>query len=65
MSGKKDTGQELVTARKLEILKILKRGTAYRMAAAGQLPYYAIGCRNRGRRFRVLEVLSVLRRPPK
>lgn len=57
------TEGELVTAEDLERIGVLRKGTAYRMAADGQLPYYSIGCRRRGIRFRVDEVLAALRRP--
>lgn len=54
---------ELVTAAALEGRGILPKGTAYKMAKAGQLPSYAVGTRGRGVRFRVEEVLEALRRP--
>lgn len=53
----------LVTAQTLEQIGIMRKGTAYRMAADGKLPHYIVGCRGRGIRFRVEEVLSALRRP--
>ena len=53
----------LVTAHTLEQIGIMRKGTAYRMAADGKLPHYIVGCRGRGIRFRVEEVLSTLRRP--
>jgi excisionase family DNA binding protein len=53
----------LVSATVLEQRGILPRGTAYRMAKAGQLPSYAIGTKGRGVRFRISEVLAALRRP--
>jgi len=53
----------LVSATVLEQRGILPRGTAYRMAKAGQLPSYAIGAKGRGVRFRISEVLAALRRP--
>ena len=52
---------ELVSAVVLEQRGILTKGTAYRMAKAGQIPSYVIG--TRGVRFRVEEVLAALRRP--
>lgn len=57
------TGDRLVTAQDLERIGVMRRGTAYRMAADGKLPHYLVGCRGRGIRFRVEEVLSALRRP--
>ena len=57
------TDQGLVTAAGLEQRHILKKGTAYRMAKAGQIPSYVVGPRGRGIRFRVEEVLAALRRP--
>lgn len=53
----------LVSAAILEQHGILSKGTAYRMAKAGQLPSYAVGAKGRGVRFRVEEVLAALRRP--
>lgn len=53
----------LITATELEALGIMPRGTAYRMAAEGKLPHYVVGCRGRGIRFKVDEVLAALRRP--
>lgn len=57
------TDDRLVTAQDLERIGVIRRGTAYRMAADGKLPHYVVGCRGRGIRFRVEEVLSALRRP--
>lgn len=54
---------ELVTASVLEERGILRKGTAYKMAAQGKLPHYVVGCHDRGVRFRVDEVLAALRRP--
>ena len=54
---------QLVTAQELEDRGVMKRGTAYRMAAAGKLPHYIVGCRGRGIRFRVGEVLEAIRCP--
>lgn len=53
----------LVTAKDLEQLGIMPKGTAYRMAAENKLPHYVLGCRGRGIRFRIDEVLAALRRP--
>ena len=53
----------LVTANDLEKLGILPKGTAYKMAAENKLPHYVVGCRGRGIRFRVEEILATLRRP--
>ena len=55
--------EELVSAGTLEQRGILPKGTAYRMAAAGQIPSYSVGTKGRGVRFRVPEVLAALRRP--
>jgi hypothetical protein len=55
--------ESLVTAQDLERRGILRRGTAYRMAEAGKLPHYIIGCRGRGVRFRIDEVVAALRVP--
>ncbi len=57
------TKNPLITARELESLGIMPKGTAYRMAAEGKLPHCVAGCRDRGSRFRVDDVLSALRRP--
>lgn len=54
---------QLVTAQELETRGVMKRGTAFRMVAAGKLPHYVVGCRGRGIRFRIDEVLAALRRP--
>jgi hypothetical protein len=54
---------QLVTAQELEARGVIKRGTAYKMAAAGKLIHYKIGCAGGGIRFRVDEVLAALRRP--
>lgn len=53
----------LVTAQQLEAQGIIKKGTAYRMAAAGKLIHYKVGCAGGGIRFRVDEVLAALRVP--
>lgn len=53
----------LVTAHDLEKLGIMPKGTAYRMVAEKKLPHYVVGCRGRGIRFKVDEVLATLRRP--
>lgn len=57
--------RELVTAAELERLGILTKGTAYRMARAGQIPCYAVGIEKRGIRLKVAEILMALRRPTK
>lgn len=54
---------QLVTAQELEARGVMKKGTAYRMAKAGKLTHYAVGCNGGGIRFRVDEVLAALRRP--
>ena len=51
---------ELLTAKQLEEIGVMKKGTAYRMAKAG-LPHYKVGIAKGGIRFRVDEVLSALR----
>ena len=53
---------QLVTAQELEARGVMKR-QAYRMAEAGKLPHYVVGCSGRGLRFRIDEVLAALRRP--
>lgn len=53
----------LVSAVALEQRGILPKGTAYRMAKAGQIPSYTVGAKGRGVRFRIDEVLAALRRP--
>ena len=60
-----DNDNRLVTAQDLELLGVMRKGTAYRMAADGKLPHYLVGCRGRGIRFRVDEVLEALKRPVK
>lgn len=57
------TNTPLITAKELESLGIMPKGTAYRMAAEGKLPHYVVGCRGRGIRFKLDEVLAALRRP--
>lgn len=59
------SSDQLVTAQELEARGVMKKGAAYRMAAAGKLIHYKIGCAGGGIRFRVDEVLAVLRRPAK
>lgn len=58
-----NSNDQLVTAQELEARGIIKKGTAYKMKAAGKLNYYAVGCHGGGIRFRVDEVLAALRRP--
>ena len=53
----------LVKASDLERLKILPRGTVYRMQRLGLIPAYRVGAKGRGVRFLVGEVLAALRRP--
>lgn len=60
-----DSDNRLVTAQDLERIGVMRKGTAYRMVADGRLPHYIVGCRGRGVRFRVEEVLAALRRPAK
>lgn len=52
--------EELVSARVLEELRILKAGTAYRMSRMGLLRTYRVGAHGGGVRFRVSEVLAAL-----
>ena len=53
----------LVTARELEALGVMKKGTAWKMVAKKLLPHYVVGNSGGGIRFRVDEVLAALRRP--
>lgn len=53
----------LVTAYDLEEIGVMRKGTAYRMAAEGKIPHYLVGCRGRGIRFKIDEVLAALRSP--
>jgi hypothetical protein len=55
--------EPLVTAQELEVRGILRKGTAYKMVAAGKLTHYVVGNSGGGIRFRVDEVLAALRRP--
>ncbi len=52
--------EELVKARVLEERRILKTGTAYRMARLGLLKTYRVGAKATGVRFRLSEVLAAL-----
>ena len=58
-----DDDSRLVTAQDLEKIGVMRKGTAYRMTADGKLPHYLVGCRGRGIRFKIDEVLAALRRP--
>jgi len=60
--GTSTNSEPLVTAKALEVLK---PGTAWKMAKAGQLPFYQVGVGGRGIRFRRSEVLAALRRSVK
>lgn len=60
-----DSDNRLLTAQDLERIGIMRKGTAYRMVADGKLPHYLVGCRGRGIRFKVDEVLEALKRPVK
>lgn len=51
----------LVTAADLESQYNLRRGTTYRAARLGLIPFYRVGLKGRGIRFRPAEVLSALR----
>lgn len=57
------SNDQLVTAQELEVRGIIKKGTAYKMAKAGKLIHYKVGCVGGGVRFRVDEVLAALRCP--
>ena len=59
------SGEPLETATELERGGILKRGSAYKLVKAGVLPFYAVGQKQTGIRFRRSEVLAALRRPGK
>lgn len=54
---------ELVTAAVLEERGILKRGTAYRMAKRGLIPFSKVGAHRGGIRFSPIAVLEALRQP--
>lgn len=58
-----ETIEELVSASELDERHILSKGTAYKMSALGLIPSYRIGCKKRGVKFRVSEVLAALRGP--
>ena len=62
-SDVQETVEELVSASVLDERNILSKGTAYKMAKLGLIPAYKIGCKKRGVKFRVSEVLAALRRP--
>lgn len=57
------TESRLVTAKELEQLGIMPKGTAWKMAAENKLPHYVLGCKGRGIRFIIDEVLAALKRP--
>jgi hypothetical protein len=52
--------EELVKARILEERRILRAGTAYRMARLGLLKTYRVGVKGGGVRFRISEVVAAL-----
>lgn len=54
--------QEIISARKLEELGILKRRTALRMAQLGMLPHVRFGARLGGVGFFKEQVLEALKR---
>ena len=54
---------ELLSARQLEERGVMRRGTAFRMAKIGRLPFYRVGVAGGGIRFRLDEVLNALRAP--
>lgn len=58
-----ETVEELVSASVLDERRILKKAMAYKMAQLGLIPSYKVGCKKRGVKFRVGEVLAALRRP--
>jgi hypothetical protein len=62
-SAIEETVEELVSAAELDERNILSKGTAYKMSALGLIPSYKVGCKKRGVKFRVSEVLAALRQP--
>ena len=59
----KPISEPLETATELDRAKILTRGCAYKLAKLGRIPYYVVGSKQTGVRFRRSEVLAALRRP--
>jgi len=57
--------EPLESATDLERAGIIKKGCAYRLAKQGVIPYYLVGPKQTGLRFRRSEVLESLRRPAK
>jgi len=62
-SGMGEPVEELVSASELDAKQILSKGTAYKMSALGLIPSYKVGCKKRGVKFRISEVLAALRQP--
>ncbi len=62
MKGKDN---QIISARDLERMGILKARTALRMAAIGLIPHYKFGERLHRVGFREIEVLNAMRRQPK
>jgi hypothetical protein len=56
-----ETIEELVSASELDERHILSKSTAFKMAKLKLIPSYRVGCKQRGVRFRVSEVLAALR----
>ena len=61
--GTESLSEPLETAADLEKAGIVKRGSAYKLAKSGILPFYLVGPKQTGVRFRRSEVLAALRRP--
>lgn len=55
--------EPLETAAELERAGILKRSSIYRLAKARLIPFFMVGPKQTGVRFRRSEVLAALRRP--
>lgn len=58
-----NTDEPLETATQLDRANILKKSCAYKLAKRRLIPYYLVGPRQTGLRFRRSEVLAALRRP--
>lgn len=54
-----------VTASELERLRILKKGTAYKMAKRGLIPHIRVGPKRGGVRFIPADVIKAITRPMK
>ncbi len=63
------TGERPIVEARLEKARVLEdkvgipRGTLYKLARQGQIPYYRVGPKLTGVRFVVQEVMQALRRP--